>query len=170
MGKYQLQILLYGVHRDTDNPFGQPFGHTIDSLRQETLRLRQIFEQQSTKNSTQPAGTTQTPPTAPAPDPPLGETTRIPSIDRNLTDEEISKIPRPMAIQILTKYANDQGVTPLNSFLQQLSMPQLKIQVRAARDRLITQTATIPCLYENYTTTSGSEQPSEQNNVSQQQI
>ena len=51
MGKYQLQILLYGVHRDTDNPFGQPFGHTIDSLRQETLRLRQIFEQQSTKNS-----------------------------------------------------------------------------------------------------------------------
>ena len=49
-------------------------------------------------------------------------------------------------------------------------MPQLKIQVRAARDKLITQAATVPCPYDNYTTTSGSEQPLEQNNVSQQQI
>ena len=137
LGKYQLQILLYRIHQDSENLFGRPYGYNTENLREETLRLLRIREQQETKQKNNQQLQTTKPNLQNIPAPTESTETIQVVIHHNLDDDAIAKMSRPVAIQILTIYATDQDIIPRTSFFQQLNKTQLGIQIHAARDKLI---------------------------------
>ena len=58
LGKYHLQILLYITPQDSDNPFKQPFSHSMSCLLDELFRLCTIQEMNTTQHIVVPSAPT----------------------------------------------------------------------------------------------------------------